>query len=129
MGILQDFPTDPFTPSLRYAATCQVPIWMPWASESIKLGTSLAVARGNQTTSHFMDKDKTAFSRSSLQRSQLVFTSSSSGDVSSAETFGAASASEHVNFTISGQIGGSFAGAKGRANYEKSATNSNSVSN
>ncbi|KAK3933941.1 hypothetical protein QBC46DRAFT_274799 [Diplogelasinospora grovesii] len=123
MGLVEDFPRDPFTPSLRYAATCQTPITLPWGREFISLGTSLSVSREDGVKSKFLDKSLSAFSQTSLQRSRLVLESASGGDTSTAESTGVASSREHLDCSITGQIGGSFIGAKGRANYETSAAN------
>ncbi|MCJ1287568.1 hypothetical protein MMC26_006920 [Xylographa opegraphella] len=94
MGLVEDFPTDPFVPSLRHAATCQVPIIVPWGREPIKLGTSLLVSRGGDVESKFLDSSKSAFSLSSLLQTRLVFTSVFKGDVAVAETANTASASQ-----------------------------------
>lgn len=126
MGILEDFPTDPFTPSLRYAATCQRPVTLPWGNEFISLGTTLSVSRIPGTKSEFTDK--TAFSQASLRRSRMVFTSSSEGSVAESKSVDSAASSEHVDFSITGQVGGSFIGASGRAKYEKHVSNDSSVS-
>jgi hypothetical protein len=126
MGVVEDFPTNPFAQSLRYAATCQTPIIVPWAHEPIKLGTSLSVSRSPGIKSEFTDKS--AFSQSSLRKSTLVFTSVSRGEVTEAETSGTASTSGHIDFSVAGQIGGSFIGASGQAKYEKHVMNDNSVS-
>jgi hypothetical protein len=126
MSLIEDFPTDPFTPSLRYAATCQLPVLVPWGHESIKLGTSLLVPRNSNEKAHF--SDKSAFSDTSLDVSKLIFTSSSEGSMTAAATSRSAAVFEHVNLSIAAQIGGSFIGASGQAKYEKHVTNDNNVS-
>lgn len=127
MGILEDFPMDPFTPSVGYMASCLLPLWVPWAQESIKLGTSLIISHDYHRPSQFLDDGVTAFTQKSLHLSRLMFSNSSTGNITSAQTMGSTAASEHVDLTIAGQIGGSFAGALGRAKYEKSVTANDSV--
>ncbi|KAK3380772.1 hypothetical protein B0T24DRAFT_200500 [Lasiosphaeria ovina] len=128
MGLVDDFPHDPLMPSLRYAATCQIPVNLPWAREPVLLGTSLSVSRQQGVKSEFLDKSRSAFSQQSLDESPLVFTSASGGKVTMAESMGAASAYEHTDFSLSGSIGGSFLGAEGEAKYEKTVASDSSQS-
>ncbi|KAK3395071.1 hypothetical protein B0H63DRAFT_63899 [Podospora didyma] len=121
MGLVEDFPQDPFFPSLRYAATCQAPVRLPWAKESIMLGTSLSVSRQDAVKSSFLDKSLSALSKESLEQSQLVYSCVSRGSVVTAETKTEASSHEHSDYSISASIGGSFLGASGRVRYERAA--------
>ncbi|KAK1753657.1 hypothetical protein QBC47DRAFT_415424 [Echria macrotheca] len=125
MGLVDDFPADPFTPSLRYAATCQLPLSLPWGCVPVDLGTPLLVSRQKDVESR-LDKERNAFSSESLRSSRLVFTSGAMGEVSGADTSGASSSSSHMDFSIAAQVGGSLLGAEGRVKYEESASSNSS---
>ena len=126
MGLVDDFPADPFTPSLRYAATCQLPLSLPWGREFIKLGSSLSISR-QEGIENNLDGSRTAFSPTSLEGSRLVFTPGALGEVSGSDTSGSSSAASHTDFSIAAQIGGSFLGAEGRVKYEQGTSSNTSV--
>ncbi|KAK4197961.1 hypothetical protein QBC40DRAFT_256497 [Triangularia verruculosa] len=126
MGLVDDFPDDPFTPSVRYAATCQLPVHLPWGRDFIKLGSSLSISRQKEIPQGHLDGSKSAFSQPSLEQSRLVLAGGARGQVIATDTSGTSSFRSHTDFSISGQIGGSFIGASGRAKYEASASRNNS---
>ncbi|KAF2421479.1 hypothetical protein EJ08DRAFT_682946 [Tothia fuscella] len=117
MTLIDDFPRDPFFPSLNYAASCLAPITLPWTQEPIALGSSLAVSRSRQPSGQL--KDISAFSESSLQQSTLLFTPASGGETVETTTLGSASSTDHASFSVAASVGGSFLGASGRVQYEK----------
>ncbi|KAF2805524.1 uncharacterized protein BDZ99DRAFT_574445 [Mytilinidion resinicola] len=117
MSLVDVFPQDPFTPSLRYAAVQKLPITVPWNNESIKLGTPLIVSQTEKST---FKEEKCAFSRASLASSRLTFVSSARGSVCESATSSAAASSEHLNLSVQGQIGWKLLGGSGQARYETS---------
>ncbi|KAJ5748583.1 uncharacterized protein N7511_010279 [Penicillium nucicola] len=116
MGLVEDFPKDPFTPSLPYAASAQLPVTMPWGGNIIRLGTPLTVGSCPQET-RFLE-DQSAFAPESLRKSSLVFQSSCQGTVTRSTTTSAAESHEHTSFSLQAQVGGSAIGVSGRGNYE-----------
>lgn len=68
------------------------------------------------------------FSESSTVQNAMIFRSNSRGSVNVASSGGEHSSSEHTKLSITGQVGFSWLGASGRANYEKSASQDSNVS-
>ncbi|KAJ5294391.1 hypothetical protein PENANT_c006G04072 [Penicillium antarcticum] len=116
MGLLEDFPKDPFTPSLPYAAAAQLPVTMPWGGDILRLGTPLIIGSRPEETKFL--EDRSAFAPESLRKSSLVFQSSCQGTVTRSSTSSAAESHEHTSFSLQAQVGGSVIGVSGRANYE-----------
>lgn len=126
MGLVEDFPENPFVPTLRWAATQLTPLRLSCGHNPIKLGSTLSVSHNKNQKSSF--SDSSAFSRSSLEQSRIVFISGSGGSITQTSSFGGASAQKDVNFSIHGEIGGDLLGAEVRVNYEKHTLDSSSVS-
>ncbi|KAF2738960.1 hypothetical protein EJ04DRAFT_519904 [Polyplosphaeria fusca] len=122
MALLEDFPTDPFTPSLRYAASRQLPITIPWTNKLIRMGASLSLAgEGNATF-----REATPFSEASLNKSKMAFRPGSRGSVRQASTRYNERSSEHLDVSMQGEIGFPGLSASGRAHYETNASEVNS---
>jgi hypothetical protein len=116
MGLLEDFPRDPFTPSLPYAAAAQLPVTIPWEGNILRLGTPLSIGSRPEDTKFL--EDRSAFAPESLRKSSLVFQSSCQVSVTRSSTSSAAESHEHTSFSLQAQIGGSVIGASGRGSYE-----------
>ncbi|CAI7660102.1 unnamed protein product [Penicillium glandicola] len=124
MGLVDDFPKDPFTPSLPYAAAAQLPVTIPWGGRFLPMGTPLVVGSQPQDT-RFLD-GRCAFSSESLKKTPLAFRSASRGMEAETSTQTAAARQEHTSVSLQAQIGGSVIGMSGRANYEaRAAANQN----
>jgi hypothetical protein len=124
MGLLEDFPEDPFAPSLSYAASRLLPVRVPWTNELIKLGTSLAVSKTEKSTF----TDKIAFNDQSLASSGLIFTPGSSGSFRNISSTESASSSDHASLSLQGEIGGKGLSASGRGQFESRARSDRNVS-
>lgn len=124
MSLLDAFPEDPFQPTLRYAAKTQIPISVPWSNESIKLGTAFSIS----PTSGQCSLSRNAFSDASLNQNALLFTGGSQGSLNVAIDSVSGRSSQHVDLSVTGQIGFSWAEGSGRAKYETHAKSDSNAS-
>jgi hypothetical protein len=126
MGLVDDFPNDPFTPRLPYAAAAQLPVSVPWGwgDKVIPIGMPLTVGREPQDAMFL--EGACAFSSESLKNSSLAFRSAARGMIADTSTHTAAGRQEHTSFSLQVKLGGSVIGVSGRANYEvRAAANQN----
>ncbi|KAF5536305.1 hypothetical protein FMEXI_10400 [Fusarium mexicanum] len=116
------FPDNPCSTTLRYALSTQVPIVIPWAKATVKIGTPFFAPPDKSGKARFGDSDGGAFDNQDLSSTPLVFSRGSGGCHVETTASSSSSSRERVHADISAQIGGSFLGGSGRGQYDSSAS-------
>ncbi|KAF5529847.1 hypothetical protein FNAPI_13735 [Fusarium napiforme] len=117
------FPENPCSTTLRYALSTQVPIVIPWAKASVKIGTPLFAPPDKFGKGSFGESaDEGAFDKQELSSTPLIFSRGSGGGHIETTASSSSSSQERVHADISAQIGGSFLGGSGRGQYDSNAS-------
>ncbi|KAF5700489.1 hypothetical protein FMUND_14315 [Fusarium mundagurra] len=116
------FPDNPCSTTLRYALSTQLPIVIPWAKATVKLGTPFFAPPDKSGKGTFGDPEKSAFDHQELSSTPLIFSRGSGGGYIETTASSSSSSQERVHADISAQIGGSFLGGSGRGQYDSNAS-------
>lgn len=118
MNLEDYFPEDPGLPSLSYAAAQQLPVNLPWASQTITLGTGFLLS---DAASREPLRGSEAISSTYRAQTLPMYYEDNSGTYIEAFSTTAGSAYDHVDLSIAASVGGSLLGASGRGSYETKA--------
>ncbi|CVL12394.1 hypothetical protein FPRO06_04798 [Fusarium proliferatum] len=122
MALEEVFPENPCSTTLQYALSTQVPIAIPWAKATVKIGTPFFAPPDKSGKGTFGDPEKSAFDHQELSSISLVFNRGSGGGHIETTASSSSSSQERVHADISAQIGGSFLGGSGRGQYDSNAS-------